>query len=79
MSKSKRSQGKSAPTGEMSDRRIQNSPDKSKDRGIGSEYAYSVKEALATAKSMKDKQRGFLEQQSEVISIEDMTRLVQGK
>lgn len=79
MSKSKRKQGTPARTGEMSDRRISMTPDKSKDRGIGSEYAYSVKQALENAKGMKDGHRSFLNQNSEVISIQEMVSLVEGK
>lgn len=79
MSKSKRSQGSTPKTGEMSDRRISVTPDKSKDRGIGSEFAFSVKQALANAKGMKDGHRSFLNEQSEVISIQQMVSLVEGK
>lgn len=79
MSKSKKAQGKTAKTGEMSDHRIQMSPDKSKGRGIGSEFAYSVKQALEKSADMKKNHRSFLNENSEVISIQEINSLVEGK
>lgn len=78
-SKKKQDEGKTAPTGEMSDRAIQVSPDKSKDRGIGSSFAYAVGEVLAQAKEMKGSQSNFLGVPSEVIDPKQYAQSLQGK
>lgn len=74
-----KSRGTQAQTGEMSDHGVQTSPDKSKGRGIGSSFALAVGEVMEQAAKLKGSQSDFLGTPSEVISIEKMTSLVQGK
>lgn len=67
VSKKKQPEGKTAQTGEESDRRVQVAPDSSKDRGIGSSFAMAVGEMLTEAKEMKGSQSSFLGKPSETI------------
>jgi hypothetical protein len=62
----------------LSDHKVQMTPDMSKGRGMGSAFAYSVGEMVSEIRNSK-KQRDFLGKPSETISVEEMTKLVQGK
>lgn len=79
MSKSKKKQGTPAKTGEMSDHRVQMSPDKSKGRGIGSEFAYAVGEMLQQAAEVKGSQSNFLGIPKESIDIQQYVQSLSGK
>lgn len=69
--KSKKGQGTKAQTGEMSDNRVQVSPDKNKDRGIGSEFAYAVKGMMDQAIEIKGSQSNFLGTPKESIDVKE--------
>lgn len=79
VSKKRQDEGSSIQTGEMSDHRVQLSPDKNKARGIGTSFAYAVGAVMQQAPNLKGSQSNFLGEPSEVISIQEMTRLVEGK
>lgn len=79
VSKKKVKQGTQSQTGEMSDHKVQMSPDKSLGRGIGSSFAYAVGAVMQQAPGLKGSQSDFLGEPSEVISVSEMTRLVEGK
>lgn len=67
MSKSNKTQGKKPSTGQKSDRRISMTPDKSKDRGDGSAFAFAVQAMKEEAASLKGSQTGFLGEPKETI------------
>lgn len=78
-SRKKQNEGKAAQTGEESDRRVQVAPDSSKDRGIGSSFAYAIGEMLVEAKEMKGSQSAFLGKPSEVIDPKLYSQSLLGK
>lgn len=77
--KGKKTPPVTAQSKEMGDHRIQESPDKSKGRGVGSSFAYAVGAVMQAAPNIKGSQTDFLGEPSEIISVSEMTRLVQGK
>lgn len=79
MSKSKKKQGAAAKTGEMSDHRVQMSPDKSKSRGMGSEFAYAVGEMLSQAAEIKSNEANFLGMPKESIDVKQYVQSLSGK
>jgi hypothetical protein len=78
-SRKKQNEGRTAQTGEESDRRTQVAPDSSKDRGIGSSFAYAVGEMLTEAKEMKGSQSAFLGVPSETIDPKSYAQSLKGK
>jgi hypothetical protein len=74
VSKKKQPEGTTPQTGEMSDRRIQVSPDSNLDRGIGSSFAYAVGEILTEAKQMRGSKQGFLGTEKETIDVKDFVQ-----
>ena len=79
MSKSKKKQGTTAKTGEMSDHKVQMSPDKSKGRGIGSEFAYAVKDMISQVSEIKKNESNFLGTPKESIDIQQFVQSLSGK
>lgn len=77
--KSNKVQGKKAQTGEMSDHRVQMSPDKSKGRGMGTEFAYAVQGMLAQAADLKGSQSNFLGAPKESIDVKEFVQSLAGK
>lgn len=77
--KKTKNQSVPAQTKELSDHRVQASPDKTKGRGIGSSFAFAVGSVMQSAPNIKGSQTDFLGEPSEIISVSEMTRLVQGK
>lgn len=69
MSKSNKVQGKKPSTGQKSDKRVSMTPDKSKDRGDGSSFAYAVAAIKEEAKGLKGSQTGFLGEPKETIDL----------
>lgn len=77
--KPSKNKGDQAEPASMSDHRIQLSPDKTKGRGIGSSFAFAVGGVLQQTPEIKGSQVDFLGEPKELITIEQMTRLVEGK
>lgn len=75
----KKSQGKTPQTGSKADNRVQMTPDKSKDRGIGSSFAYAVQIMKEEAKQFRGSQQGFLGQKSETIDVQQFVESLKGK
>ena len=72
--KNKQPKEKTPQTGEKSDHRVQVAPDSTKDRGIGSSFAYAVGEILQEAKEIKGSKVGFLGKEKETIDVKQYSQ-----
>lgn len=70
MAKSKKKQGKSATTGVMSSKNKKAEP-RTEGRGMGSEFAYAVADALEKSKHLKGSEQDFLGVRKRLIDPKD--------